>query len=93
MLKKPNLFLLILCAMSIILTATIELNDRTNVHYETSLDNVLNVQFQLGTISIDQIQKNNVLRHASYLPTFRMPTPKDMCCFRRNEIMWIRLTK
>ena len=59
MLKKSNLFLLILCSMSIILTATIELNDGTNINYETSLGNVLNVQFQLGDIEIEEIQRNN----------------------------------
>ena len=59
MLKKSNLFLLVLCSISITLTATIELNDRTNINYETSSDNVLNVQFQLGDIEIEEIQRNN----------------------------------
>ena len=59
MLKKSNLFLLVFCSISIVLTTTIELNDRTNINYETSSDNVLNVQFQLGDIEIEQIQRNN----------------------------------
>ena len=59
MLKKSNLFLLVFCSISIVLTTTIELNDRTNINYETSSDNVLNVQFQLGDIEIEEIQRNN----------------------------------
>ena len=59
MLKKSNLFLLVFCSISIVLTTMIELNDRTNINYETSSDNVLNVQFQLGDIEIEEIQRNN----------------------------------
>ena len=59
MLKKSNLFLLIICSMSIILSSTIELNDRTNINYEKSSDNVLNIQFELGDIFLNEIQRNN----------------------------------
>lgn len=59
MLRKSNLFLSIICFVSIVFTATIELNQQTNVNYETLSDYSLNVQFALGDISINQVQKNN----------------------------------
>ena len=59
MFKKINLFLLIMLFTSVLLTATIELNNQTNINYETQSNRTLNVQIELGNIEINQIEKNN----------------------------------